>query len=359
MQSRSWKKAGVATLALIIVLLVGARIYLPYWVTDYVNRVIDDIDGYSGSISDVDISLWRGAYQIHDLRLDKVESDIPEPFFSFKTADLSIQWKALFKGRVVGTVDLYQPVLTFAVGRDNSVQTGGETDWTRPIKDLMPLDINRLTMNGGKIAYMNFATNPNVNIYIDDITLRATNLRNVDDKNVALPSDVSLSGRSIGNGAVSIAGKMDILRQIPDFDYNIELEDADLTAINTYSEAFAAVDFESGTLDIYAELVAKDGRISGYVKPIAVGISVIDLETDTGNVFSLVWEAAVAALMEIFQNQPRDQFATRVELEGDISDPDANIWSTIAGILRNAFIEAFSRGTEGTVDFSDAPAAPE
>lgn len=355
MQKQTLRKAGFGLLVFIAVMALGVRMYLPIWLTDYVNKTIDNIDGYTGSISDVDIALWRGAYQIHDLRLDKVQSNIPEPFFSFKTADLSIQWGALFKGRVVGTVDLHQPNLTFAKGRDATTQTGEETDWTQPIKDLMPLDINRLTMNGGKIAYKNYATDPEVNIYIDHIEMTATNLRNVDDKNVALPSDAKLKGRSIGNGQLEITGKMNILRQIPDFDFDIALEDADLTAINTYSEAFAAIDFETGTLDVYSELAAKDGAVSGYVKPIARNLSLLSADKSEGSIFGVLWEGFVAALMEIFQNQSLDQFATQAELEGDISDPETNMWSIIGGIVRNAFVEAISRGTNDTVNFKNAP----
>ena len=66
------KKIWLILTAVIIVLLVVGRLMLPYFVTKYVNQVLADIDGYEGSISDVDIHLSRGAYSIHDLKLFKV-----------------------------------------------------------------------------------------------------------------------------------------------------------------------------------------------------------------------------------------------------------------------------------------------
>ena len=82
----------------VLVLLIVARLMLPYFVTRYVNKVSADIDGYEGSISDVDIHLIRGAYSIHDLKLFKVNGHEKVPFIDISTIDLSVEWSALFKG---------------------------------------------------------------------------------------------------------------------------------------------------------------------------------------------------------------------------------------------------------------------
>jgi hypothetical protein len=46
--------------------------------------------------------------------------------------------------------------------------------------------------------------------------------------------------------------------------------------------------------------------------------------------------------MEIFTNQSKDQFATQIELEGNLNNPETNFWSTLGGIFKNAFVKAFS-----------------
>lgn len=38
-----------------------------FWIATvlrYVNKELDSLEGYSGRVADLDISLWRGAYQI-------------------------------------------------------------------------------------------------------------------------------------------------------------------------------------------------------------------------------------------------------------------------------------------------------
>lgn len=339
------RNIGLGLLLTLIAGLIALRAYLPFWVTDYVNRTLDNIPGYSGSISDVDLALYRGAYIIKNLNVVKDGRDIPVPFIDIRRIDLSLQWSALFRGRVVGDVTLYEPKLNFATGKGGSTQTGESTNWTKPIKDLMPLDINWVEIQDGTITYQDFSAREKVDLSIYDLNARATNLRNVEDENNPLPSTITARGRSVGKGQLAIDGRVNILKRIPDMKVKGKLEQVNLPSLNDYARTAAGIDFTTGTLNVYSDITVKDGRVSGFVKPLATDISLIDLEEDA-NPIGVVWESIVSVLLEIFQNQPRDQFATQVELTGTIKNPDTNFWSTIRGIFKNAFIEAYSRNFE-------------
>ncbi|GAK89077.1 hypothetical protein JCM19297_3601 [Nonlabens ulvanivorans] len=56
---------------------------MPYYVRDELNKTLADIPGYYGHIDDVGISLYRGAYQLNGLYLDKVDSKTQTPFLNF------------------------------------------------------------------------------------------------------------------------------------------------------------------------------------------------------------------------------------------------------------------------------------
>ena len=79
----------------IVLILVGVRIALPYIIKSYVNNVLSSIPDYTGSIEDVDLNLWRGAYKIQEVKLLKTSGKIPVPFFSADEIDLSVEWGAL------------------------------------------------------------------------------------------------------------------------------------------------------------------------------------------------------------------------------------------------------------------------
>lgn len=348
------RKIILGIVVILVAALIAGRIYLPFWLTDYVNNVLNNIKGYKGSIVDVDVHLYRGAYTIHKLKISKENNGVPVPFFESELIDLSLQWGALFRGRIVSDVDFHKPVVNFAVNRSGKLaQTGEEVDWTKPLKELAPFDINLVTFDQGKVTFKNFSTNPNVDVDIHDLRAEVRNLRNVEDKDNALPSPIKVSGTSMGKGKFQLDGKLNILRPTPDMDLNIKLENANLTAFNDYSKAYALVDFEKGTLSVYSEIAVKSNKLSGYVKPVASDIQIVSLKND-GNPVELAWESVVAFFVQLFKNQPKDQLATKVPLQGSLDNIEGSTWATILGIFRNAFVQAFTRATDNTIDFSNA-----
>src|SRR5688572_11298709 len=94
----------IAVFITLLLAIAGARIYLDVWMLQYVNRVLNNIKGYQGSVEDISVDLYRGAYRIDNLKLYKKNGNIPTPFIDIKQADLSIQWGALFHGRIVSDV---------------------------------------------------------------------------------------------------------------------------------------------------------------------------------------------------------------------------------------------------------------
>lgn len=331
-------------LALILLLFIVIRLYMDVWLSEYVNGVLNNIEGYQGSVEAIHIDLYRSAYRIDGLKINKKNGNIPTPFIAIEEADFSLQWSALIHGRIVSDVNLTAPVLNFAFSK-SAKQTGDEVDWTKPIKDLMPIDINRVTFTHGSLSYQDFSTHPQVNIYIHNVKGNISNLRNVQDTGKTLPSNVVVSGESIGGGKLEIRGKMDILKPVPDMDLLTKLENVSLPALSNYSDAYAAFDFKSGEFSLYSELIVKDSHVSGYIKPIATHIQIVDLHK-TSNPIKIAWESIVSAIITVFTNHTHDQFATKIELEGSLDNISTNTWSAIGGILDNAFVSALHKGLE-------------
>jgi len=339
-----------------IVLLVVARLLLPYFVTKYVNKVLADIDGYTGSIEDVDISLWRGAYSIDKLKIEKIEGDIPAPFLDIERIDLSVEWSALFDGAIVGEIILIYPELNFVAGPTaEESQTGAEADWTEPIKELMPLQINRFEIQRGKIAYMDFHSEPQVDISIDSLNAVALNLNNATDDKEKLPSDLKLTGTSIGGGQLLVEADMNLLKEIPDFDVDLEFTGVNLPDLNDFIKAYGKFDVERGTFELYSEIILNDGSFEGYVKPLLIDMKVLNLKEDVGeeSIFRIVWEGIVEVGSEIFENHPKDQVATRVPLEGEVGNVTTDLWTTIFTVLKNAYIEALTKEVDNTLNMEE------
>lgn len=348
---RRWRYLGGGIIILLIIGLIAARLYLPVWLTDYVNKTLNTIPGYRGGVESIHVQLIRGAYTINGLSLKKLDAGVPVPFVAIETADLSLQWGALFKGRIVSDVHLYGPTLNFAKGKSGGEQTGRETNWNDPIKKLMPIDINVVEIQRGTVTYKDFSSSPPVDISISNLSGTLNELRNTNDANVALPSSMNFTGDSIGNGKLAVKGKLNVLTPEVDMDLDGRLEHAELKAFNSFSNAYGGIDFKAGSMDIYTEMVIKSGQIDGYVKPIVQNLSVDKIPEET-NPFQVAWATVASFLLEVFSNQSNDQFATRVPLSGSLDKVETEFWPTLGGIFRNAFIEAFRKGTDGDIRYN-------
>ena len=181
---KNLRKRWIALLVLIIGLIIF-RIFLPTIVKNYVNKVLADIPGYHGSIADIDIALYRGAYVIKGLKLVNTNGTSGIPLMNFPRTDISVEWKALFKGSIVAELYLYDPELNYVV-EDMTTNSAGDEDWTKAIKDLIPVDINHFVVEGGKMAYIELAADPQIDLSVRDLQFTADNLRNVEDENKKL-----------------------------------------------------------------------------------------------------------------------------------------------------------------------------
>src|SRR6476659_4676692 len=102
----------VVILAIVALLVVG-RLAMPRVVKHYVNGKLQQLPGYGGSIGDVDIHLYRGAYTIHDVNILKKTNNVSIPFVAAEQVDFSVQWRELRHHALVAEVELDRAALNF------------------------------------------------------------------------------------------------------------------------------------------------------------------------------------------------------------------------------------------------------
>ncbi|GAB3264953.1 hypothetical protein GCM10027347_32380 [Larkinella harenae] len=351
------KRSTKIILAIVVVIIV-ARLLLPYFVLRYVNKLMADMGSYTGHVEDVNIALIRGSYQIKDLRIRKINGKIKEPFLSVPTIDLSVEWRSLFKGALVAEVECYRPELNFAFSNNEQAsQTGKELDWTQLVKDLLPIKINRFAAYDGKVDLVNLFEATKTDLSLQNFAVDIRNIRNVEDKQSRLPSPVTASGNVPGwGGTMKFEAGMFLLKQIPDFNYNLSFNDLQLVKLNDLARKYGNVDFERGTVSVISEMAMYDGRLVGYFKPLTKNMKIFKLEEpgEKRTISRFFTELLAEAGKELLKNHKRDQVATRIPLRGTVENTKTEVWPIIIGVLRNAYVEAFTKEFDNTVTFKDA-----
>src|SRR4051812_14760628 len=79
-------------IAALVLVLIGIRAAMPPVILHFANKKINQIPEYRGRIGDVDLALFRGAYQIRNVRLEKIQGTSSVPFFTADLTDLSVEW---------------------------------------------------------------------------------------------------------------------------------------------------------------------------------------------------------------------------------------------------------------------------
>lgn len=353
-KSKGRKRLRIKKILLVIlVLLIVIRILLPYIVLRVVNDKLAKLEGYTGHVRDIDLALIVGSYKIKDIKLEKTGGKIPVPFFAAEVIDLSIEWKALFKGGLVGEIEVRRPILNFVKGpTEETSQTKIDKEWQDIVNELMPLKLNRFEIVEGEIHYLDYYSSPKVDVFTSNIYILAENLSNVTDSTNLLPSTVTGSAEIYG-GKAKLNMKLDALNKTPTFDMNAEMIGLNLVEVNDFLKAYGKFDVQKGTFGVYTEAAAKDGKIIGYTKPIIKDLDVIEWKDEKEDPLGQkLLESVIGLGGWIFKNKSEDQVATEIQFEGELKDPAVNVWSIIGQTLRNAFVEALYPSLEHTININ-------
>ncbi|HMG81523.1 MAG TPA: DUF748 domain-containing protein [Ferruginibacter sp.] len=352
------KKYSIPTI--IIICLIIIRLILPSVVLYYANKSLTRLHNYYGHIDDISLSIYRGAYQINGMYLNKVDTLTKKQtdFFKVKSIDLSLQWASLLHGKIVGKLYFDSPTLIFTKDKTEIGTVKKDTsDFRTVLKNFMPLKVNRFVVNYGSIHYVDGTATPKVDIFLTDAHILAENLSNVVNKDQELPSTVTATA-NVYDGTFSLNMKLDGLNKIPTFDLNADLKNTNLVKLNDFLRAYGNFDVERGTFGLYTEFAAKEGKYVGYVKPVITDLKVLGPHDKNEDILHKAWAAIVGGVGMIFKNQGKDQIATKVPIQGNFKTTETNIPETIWELLSNAFIQALIPAVDNQINISSVDKTP-
>ena len=340
-------------LVVIIGLLISFRLYLPTAIKNYVNKTLDTIPEYDGRIGDVTLHLWRGAYTIHDLKLVKTTGKVPVPLVDIKDASFSIEWKALFQGKIVGKVNIINGKLNFVNSpAKNDSQIKIDDEWLKAVKDLFPLRLNRFNLTHCEIHYKDFDSDPKVDIKLTEVYVEGKDFSNTRSPKEQLESTIQASAKAESVAPVKLFVKLQPSAKIPTFGLNFSLEKLPIVKVNDFLKAYGGFDAEGGDISIYSELVSEKSGFKGYVKPLIKDIEIFKLKNVTGNPLKFIWEGLVGLTAEILENHKYGQIGSTIEISGTFDKPETSTWDTILGVLKNAFIKGLKPGVDDSLNIN-------
>lgn len=336
----------------VIVVLVIARIALPYVVLHFANKKLATLEGYYGHIDDIDISLIRGAYQINDLQLRKIDKKDTVDFVYVKLVDLAIEWKPIFNGELVGKVLIDSTTIQITKEKNDIKDIQKDTaNFKEVLNSFMPITLNRLEVKNSAIKYKDPYSNPHLDMKITNLNVVALNLVNAYDSVKVLPASIRATA-DVYQGKLALNVQLDPFAKQPQFDMDAKLEKTNMVLLNDFLRVYANIDVNKGYFGLYTEVAAKDGKFDGYVKPLITDLDIVEWTKEEGSFLQIAYESLVGAAAWLLKNHKKDQLATKVYLSGKLDDPKIKIGKAISIILENAFVAALKPAIDREINLS-------
>lgn len=343
------RRTGI-TLLVIAAVLVVARLALNPLVKHHTQEVLDSLQGYRGSFKDVSVSLYRLSYTIDGLKLVQVPAprggENKRPFFFAQRIRLGLHFRDLIhKHELVGSVEIDEPKMNFVAGDD------GEKSQTKiadphlgaKLKRLSPLAVDRIELKKAEVAFADDTSEGSPSIWLHDVDATVENIATRVGLTHGEPTTLAASGTLQKTGQVSVFVTADPLAKSLGFSGRSAVEGLALKDVGNFLVKKAELAPERGTIDLFAEFDAHDGRISGGVKPVLKDVHVKPAKGGIGpSIKAWIGDAA----LRIFSDRVpgRDAVTAVVPMQGTIGGPKAELWPTVWGVLRNAFVEGLQSG---------------
>jgi len=207
------------------------------------------------------------------------------------------------------------------------------------LQRLLPLRLKRVELRRGEVTFVGKDV-PKIRVH--DIELAIDNIatRRALDKN--LPSLLTLRARIQNSGILTVMAQADALASLPAFTGQAQLEHLQLQDFGGFIAAKTGVE-PNGTFDCFVTFSSVNGQLDGAIKPIWRNAEI----DPAGRSVGAALKAGLAGMAIELINDDRpggDAVATALPIKGTLTQPDPEIWPTILGVVRNAFVAALSSG---------------
>ena len=345
---------------LVFVVLLIVRLLIPPVGVWYANKRLREIPGFTGHVKDIDLRLLRGWYTVGGVGVYMLDTTKTEPVLQAHGISFHLLWSALVHRKIVGEAFLSHPKVSIfeRMLKPKEKAPAGQKPIPKPpvnvvFKKLVPINIDEFALQDGEIHFKNYLKEPVFDLYIKDVNIQVHNLTNRKKGAAANYADLDLTGLAMGSGRVTMHATMNPLHAPPNFYVSFKMIGLDVKTMNEFTRAYAGFDFEKGTFDMVTEITAENGKVTGYVKPLFKDLQVFswseDVKKKRENIAKAFWQGIVGAIGEIFENQPKNQLATRIPISGTITDPKISVGEAMVNVLRNAFVKAFLPNLEHSV----------
>lgn len=348
---RAWYRRPIVWVgAGLVVILIAIRLLLDPVAAHYTQKALDDMPGFKGTFEGVHVTLLPPGYEIKKLKMiEEPGGNWKEPMVYVEHARGEIYWRKLLHRQLVARLRVDNPKLTIVQRAKGKAPESAETktkklpELSEQMEKMAPLVIDRIEVRGGEVTVKDLTQKNHPEIWLHEIELAVENIATRAALAQGRATTVSMTGELQRSGKVTFFLSADPWDKGLNFAGRFELKG--LKTAELYAPVEAATDLQApeGTIDLFVEFVAKNGHITGGIKPVLKNVTI--KPTEDNFLDRLKAWAADKALNIVSDRVPeRNAVATVIPIKGSVDSPEAQIAPTVLGIIRNAFVAGLASG---------------
>jgi hypothetical protein len=216
-------------------------------------------------------------------------------------------------------------------------------DLAQELRKITPLEVDHIDILDGQVAFVDTSRKERPEIWLHDLQLSVENLTTRVHMGEGRPVLLTASGTLARSGTVSLFITADPFEKGLTFSGRAAIVGLETSELYRFIEPATGMQAPHGTVDIFVEFDCRNGQLTGGVKPV---LKNVEIRPASKNPFRVIEAWAADLAIKIFSDrvEQRNAIATVIPIKGTLIGPDIQLWPTIFGVMRNAFVQGLTSG---------------
>jgi uncharacterized protein DUF748 len=345
-------RVPLISLGILVGVTVIIRLILDPLATHETRKALDQLQGFKGDFERVHVTIFGPSYAITHLKLvqttpggDKggAQASARDPLVYVEHARLGISWRELLHLRLTASLRLDEPKIVITPTKTVSKGSPKAPDLSDQLQTITALKVSRIEVVGGEVLFHESAGAHQQELWVHRLDLVVQNLATRPGLSNGRPATVTGHGTVGRSGELNVFVSADPFASPLSFAGQISVQHLKAAELYEFIDPKTGLQAGKGTIDVFADFVSRRGMLTGGVKPVLKNIEIRPAEAGAWDRLK-AWLADKTVKIASDRVPGRNAAATIIPIEGRLTDPDIELWPTLLGVVRNAFVEGLTSG---------------
>ena len=345
-KSRWWWLAAVPLTLVLGLVLVFA--FLDPIATYATRRALGTLKGFSTDFADVSLKPFPLTYEIARLKLVEEPALGAAPLWYAEKTRIELSFLNLLRGRIVGNARIESPKISYVIRKPvqqeiKETQAKLEPPFRRlakALESLPPSRIERVEVVDGEMVVEDHREPNRPRFWVHGMDASMENFASNRALSRGRATVIAGSATLMKTGQTSLFISADPLTLPPHFAGRFQVDGLQLADLHQVLASKTGIALPKGEFGLFASFKTEQGHLEGGIKPVLEGMDAKPAEKGIGPKIKAALADVTIDLLK--SKDGEEKVATVIPIRGNLNGPEVQVWPSILGVVRNAFVEGLS-----------------